>query len=338
MKFLTLVFLFITLPIYADLQDVSKILSSNPQATFTVHTGAANNPVKIEVKIKDKVVAWAIASPLEFVNSVRKRIAPRTIKSGDYTYVMNWQSLSYIKKDKSIHVYDLLADIQELQADAKYCAEEENREKCQKGQYPWFISENYKLLTVVGPYVSYSAIGSNYIFDAPYTTPWNNVSTVDVRKLANDSKSNRANLLDLVTTPSLLSALKADTALNERIEDNSIAPFKAAKTMQQLEATLNNFDECLAFPNDGNTIYSFVIYDYDKVKDTVSIRLALVPKAHPCEGTVTPRLGLQLKPLPEFKKFLLESKKWRWFVDEICEINNLCHFPLRLPQIKCCLM
>ncbi len=293
----------VSLSAHAGLDEVVKLIANNPKASFDVSTKTTNEPIEIDVSVDGKTIASATAIPEEFVNGVRGLVAAKTITSSEYTYVVNWESMSLVQNDTSFSVYDLLADIKDHQQDPVDAAA--------GGTMGGDLSEDMKPLSVVGPYVSYRTSGDDYYPGAAHPNEWDSISTVDARKIGNVADAS-INLLDLVQESSLVRAIKADTAVNKLVRGRAAKALKSARTIEQVnDAMMEGLQKhCLSFPGFENQLNSFAVYDYDTTKNLVSIRIPLVAAAHVCQAEAKPvQLGLLVNPLVEFELLLREQAK-----------------------------
>lgn len=295
-------FLIAPMTAMADLNQVAKMIAVN-HAGFDISTKTSNDPITVEVYNDGKVVASVDAKPEDFVSAVRALVPTRTIKSGAYTYNVDWNKMSLITQAGEKPLYDILADITDHQS-------EPDSQDAINGD----ISEDYKVLSVVGPIVTVHSQGDDYYPGAAHPNTWDDFMTLDLRKAGAADGDMRADLVSLVDEQSLLQALKADKALGKLVSDQQVKKqVLAAKTMAQLtDVIFGNVDNCYSFPGYEGQMSSFAIYDYDAKLNLVWIRVAMGAAAHVCAAEApTIQLGLKVKPNAEFEKVLRAQAQQR---------------------------
>jgi hypothetical protein len=283
--------------VFADLNQVAQMIATNPKAGFEVSTQTSKEPITIEIYNADgKVAATANASPEDFVSAVRTLIPARSLKSSGYNYKIEWNKMSFTAETGEKSLYDILTDIKDHQS-------EPDSQDFING----YLSEDFKVLSVVGSIVSVRTTGSNYYPGAAHPNYWDSFITFDMKKVNSADGDMRANLVGLVDEQSLLQALKADKALAKLVSDKTVKKqILAAKTMLQFtEAIGFNVDNCYSFPGYDGEMSSFAIYDYDAKLNLVWVRVAMGAAAHVCAAEApTIQLGLKVKPNAEFEKVL----------------------------------
>lgn len=286
----------------ATLEDLAKALATDPYATFAVETTSVQNPVSLTVTSNGKELGPIIVDPATFVASVRSLTGSKEIKSGSYTYVSTWQRLEL--KGQPAPFFDLENDLHDHQYDPRDF-------EGQNIPFPGSISggaDFYKVISVVGPYVSYSASGSDFYPGAAHPNDWNKqFTTFDAQSFnAKTGTYNVANLLDLVDETSLVEALKADKFLNMKLFDaKAKKALKSAHTFAQVSDALFDMKDCYGFPGYENKLDSFAVYDWNQKTKLVSIRISVGARAHVCAiEAPTVQVGVAVKPLADFENLL----------------------------------
>lgn len=288
---------------FASLEDVSTILARGRGASFEVSTQSNQDPIRVEANGKTRkgqtVNSTAQTTPEDFVSAVRAKVPSRVIRSGENSYLLEWEKISAVG-DTGVALYDILGEIKDHQYDPK----DFENEKPMGGYY----SQTSKILSIVGPLVSVKMGGSDYFPGAAHPNHWDIFRTYDSRKLDKTSlQFDSANLLDVVDEVSFVAALKKDRVLSKLIPARSKRSFQAAKSVKELEEILGfgNLENCYSFPLYEGKVPAFAIYSYDSNSDEVSVRVALSAAAHVCQAEAPLlQLGLKLKPTSEYRKLL----------------------------------
>jgi hypothetical protein len=129
----------------------------------------------------------------------------------------------------------------------------------------WEASESLKVLSVVGPWVSYERSVGGYTGGAhPYAST--TYVTEDVTK-GKDAFS----LLEVFPEKEVLEALKADSFVRKHIADE--AAFKSAQTVEALMESLEAGEDCVGFVNSGldSVMRSVAFHHVEGTKTAVRI-------------------------------------------------------------------
>jgi hypothetical protein len=289
----------------ATVEQLVQMLANNPGATLNANTLSTKDPVTFDVS-NGKSTLSAAASPTEFFALVRIAAPVTTIQSGELTFVNDYGRLSVLKSD--VKVFDLLQDVLDNQ---------ENPADVQPGDQGGNVGNTYRVLSVVGSTVSYSIVGDQYAPGAAHPNYTDTILTADVSTTLKTGDNfftyAQANLGEMVDETSLVNALKADRFLRSKIA--SAADRKkllAARNLQEIGDIA--FDalqgSCYSLGLYEGKLTQFAIYDYDAVRNLVTVRIPMGASAHVCEGAApTKQLGLIVKPRLELELALKDQIK-----------------------------
>ncbi|MFP2905497.1 hypothetical protein ACLESD_10635 [Pyxidicoccus sp. 3LFB2] len=140
----------------------------------------------------------------------------------------------------------------------------------------WEGSESFKVLSVVGPWVSYEKSSGGFTGGAhPYA------STVYVTEDVTKPKG-AFSLLDVFPEKDVVAALKADRFIRKHIHDE--AAFKSAQTVEALMQSLEPGEDCVGFDLGGldSVKHSVAFHHVEGTK--VAVRIAFGYAAEACRG------------------------------------------------------
>lgn len=139
----------------------------------------------------------------------------------------------------------------------------------------WEGFESYKVLSVVGPWVSYETSISGYTGGAhPYAHE--DYVTEDVTK-----KPATFSLLDVFAEKDVLKALKADTFIRKHIHDDDA--FKKARTVKALMESLEPGEDCVGFLSGLDAVRRSVAFHHVE-GNKVAVRIAFGYDNEACRG------------------------------------------------------
>ena len=150
--------------------------------------------------------------------------------------------------------------------------------KVEKGvdTFGWEASQSFKVLSVVGPWVSYEKSSSGFTGGAhPYART--SYVTEDVTK-----PQGAFSLLDVFPEKDVLAALKADGFVRKHIHDE--AAFKAAQTVEALMQSLEPGEDCVGFDVGGLESVKHSVAFHHVEGDKVAVRIAFGYAAEVCRG------------------------------------------------------
>lgn len=282
-----------------SLEEAARILARHPEATLSADTQSIHDPVHFTVSFRDKKIEFSSTIQPLF-EKVRRQVPARVIKSGEYTYEAGWQLL----KGKDSVIFDLAQDIPEFMFDPSDFAE---GEPPQAG----YVDYRYKVLSIIGPLVSYQVIGSSYAPGAAHPNSTDAILTQDASLVNSSEAESSANLLSWVDASSLVEAMKKDRYLLGLLNSSARADLRRAQSVEAIVSLLEPAlsDKCLSFPYYGNTLTGFAISDYNIQKNLVALRIQISPSAHVCEAQGSKELGVWVTPQPALEKYLRLAKK-----------------------------
>lgn len=244
----------------------------------------------------------------------------RILSSGDYKFYKRYFGM-YLINDQyrdPAYVYDLRNQIYEFCRGLKDGSNGNGME---------YVTSNLKVLSLVGPFVSVQEAASGYSIGAahPYASIlWHSFDARQVRSTETPSAEqekygmkqkgnkntrivdNQADLLQMVTESSLLTALKTDPYLQKNIGKGKLA--KANNIQEVVNLMRDNLDSCeVNVPQSvAEALSQFSVHDYRKEKDRLMIRLGFSYGCEAARGNFT-ELGLIVKPTDMFRGFLMQE-------------------------------
>ncbi|HZI14210.1 MAG TPA: hypothetical protein VE153_27830 [Myxococcus sp.] len=140
----------------------------------------------------------------------------------------------------------------------------------------WEASKSFKVLSVVGPWVSYEQSQGGYTGGAhPYGST--SYVTQDVTK-----EKDAFSLLEVFPEKDVLAALKADSFVRKHIADE--AAFKSATTVDALMQSLEAGEDCVGFVDSGlDSVMRSVAFHHVE-GDKVAVRIAFGYESEVCRG------------------------------------------------------
>ncbi|WP_246357361.1 hypothetical protein [Pyxidicoccus fallax] len=161
----------------------------------------------------------------------------------------------------------------------------------------WEASQSFKVLSVVGPWVSYEQTGAGFTGGAhPYAST--KYVTEDVTK-----PQGAFSLLDVFPEKDVLAALKADGFVRKHIHDE--AAFKSATTVEALMQSLEPGEDCVGFDLGGLESVKRSVAFHHVEGDKVAVRISFGYAAEACRGrnfVVGVLLPIPASPRPAFER------------------------------------
>lgn len=140
----------------------------------------------------------------------------------------------------------------------------------------WEGAQSFKVLSVVGPWVSYETSNSGYTGGAhPYEST--SYGTEDVTK-----DKGAFSLLDVFPEKQVLEALKADGFIRKHIQD--AAAFKSATTVEGLMESLEAGDDCVGFQYGGLESVKRSVAFHHLEGNKVAVRISFGYDNEACRG------------------------------------------------------
>ena len=215
------------------------------------------------------------------------------VTDSDVTFEMTAKDLRALREGKE--VFGLQSRKKAFLAKVKPDAEDrKNRDTSD-----WSASESYKVLSVVGPWVSYERSSAGYSGGAHPYEHTDYVAT-DVTR---DPDS--VSLLAVFPEREVLAALKADGFVKKHISDATA--FKKAGTVEELLSSLEAGEDCVGFERGFDGVKrSFAFHHLEG--DKVAVRIAFGYAAEVCRGNKFV-VGLLLPIPPALKSALGRAEK-----------------------------
>jgi hypothetical protein len=270
-------------------------LAKNPTAVLDAQEKTTKDPVTFGITVGQETFNTE-ADPAVFFAAARAKMPVTHYTSADgSSYTADYGRLSVKNGNAgSPAIFDLQNDVSQSMSDP-------GDDTQGMGSYD---DTTYKLVSIVGPIVSYSTVSDSYGAGAAHPNNTNSINSVDISAVLKDGDAlsyQQANLSQLVDENSLVAAIKADKFLNAKLSAKYRKLLASAKTIQQVgdisNDGLTSGATCYDLGVYDGKISNFAIYDYNAAKDLVSVRITMEASAHVCSGaSPTKQLGLLVKP------------------------------------------
>ncbi len=223
--------------------------------------------------------------------------ANRIIRSGDYQYWITPYSIRKILGQNNKPAY-----IEDVRYTLYGTCGELRSELTENGFY---ADASFKVLSVVGPYLSTEVVVNGYTGGAhPYAG--RNYSSVNTDKITvsetnANTRSAKANynVFDLANDADIAAALKGDTFLQRKLGPKLAGARTTADIHKMMVVKFNSGCD-MYVPDDINSAFSqLAIFDYSKEQNRMQVRVGFSYGCEAARGNFV-QLGLSLKPTASF--------------------------------------